>query len=494
MMKVLLIGPPFISETARRRIFVQPPIGLAYVHGALRKHGIESKIIDSMALDLNEKQIKHIIKKEKPDVVGTSALVTSSKSALKILEIAKDIDSEIVTIAGGVFFTFYYKPTLKEHPYVDFIIRGEGELTAIELIKTLNNAEHPDKLKEIVGIAFKNENRIIKTGERDLIQNLDEFPFPWEDLPVDKYVDSGLRRAIAISSRGCKFNCSFCTQGKFWRNKWRSRSAENVCDEMEALRYKYNFKYMRFGDECFNVDIRRVGKICDILIERGIDIQWSFESRIDDILKMKDLMPKLKKAGVVSIFTGIESPYFLKEFRKNITLHQIKKAIRLLKENDIVSVASFIIGHRKDTRETILGLSDYVADINPDFFMFCFLTPLPGTAFYEKALKEGWLEVTDFEYYDYSTPVMPTETLSREELMSLAKELWIKTSLREEKLREYLTTENMFKKGLFYTMLHCLVNIAPESMKKFSHHPMLKDVLKSMMSKNMHRKIPEAVA
>jgi anaerobic magnesium-protoporphyrin IX monomethyl ester cyclase len=165
---------------------------------------------------------------------------------------------------------------------------------------------------------------------------------------------------------------------------------------------------------------KRADELADGIIQRGIesDIMWFTQARCDDVVRHKDVLPKLRKSGLRWILLGVENSKesTLETFRKNITAKDAKEAVKLLKENDIFAHTMFIIGERKDTAKSIADLREFVNELDPDFTIFGILTPFPGTELYEEARQNRWIEDFNWSNYDMVHAIMPTETLSTEEV------------------------------------------------------------------------------
>jgi anaerobic magnesium-protoporphyrin IX monomethyl ester cyclase len=225
--------------------------------------------------------------------------------------------------------------------------------------------------------------------------------------------------ALVESSRGCSHRCIFCSQWRFWEGTWRTKSAKRIVDEIEYCSREFGSRFFWFTDDNFGLG-ERAEEFCDELINRNIseDIIWFTQARSDDIVVYDKILPKMRKAGNLWILMGLESnsQRILESFRKDIDPSKAKQAVRLLKKNDIFAQATFIIGERKDSRESIKSLQDFANDVDPDISIFMALTPYPGTELYENAKKNGWIEDTNWANYDMAHAIMPTEYLSRKEI------------------------------------------------------------------------------
>lgn len=404
-----------------------PPLGIlqlaAYLESKNDKWDIE--VLDSQAENLGWKKLQRHIESSKPDVVISSALATCNTFAvLRTLEIAKKVDSDIKTVVGGQHFTALADESLKKYPEIDFVVRGEGEITLYHLIKSLDQNR---PLLDVKGISFRNGTTIVHNPPRPFIKNLDELPFPGYHLVEDhmkKYhfkmmAYSGAGYALVEGSRGCAHKCTFCSQWKYWGGKWRAKSPERIVDEMERLYIDYGISFQWFTDDNLGLG-RRTSEICDELINRGLseDITWFLQARSDDIIRNRNNLPKMRKAGNYWIMAGLErhDDDRLDNYNKGIKSSDSKLAMDILKENDIFSQATLITGDRQDSHESLAKLRDFVNYVDPDLAIFMVLTPFPGTVLYETARINGWLEDDNWVNYDMAHAVMPTEYLNREEV------------------------------------------------------------------------------
>ena len=450
-MKVLLVDPPkprwwLLADT------VMPPIGLAYIAGYLRARGSWVRILDCTALRWGWERLREAIARLEPDVVGVGGPTCYAKRALEVLKIAKEeLGPDVLTVAGGPHFTFTAEESLLENPFLDIIVMGEGEITMHELVMALGEGR---PLSSVRGVAFKDSSgQVVKTGDRPLIRDLDALPLPaWDLLPMERYrlVAWGRRATMLVSSRGCPFKCSFCSERIFWRNVWRPHGPKRVVDEMELMAERYGKELIWFGDDTFNLDRARNIAICEEIIERGLDVAWGIEARADLIARDEDIIGLMKEAGLFWVLVGVEaaSDAELRRLGKGTTLSHVKRAFQALREHDIITQAMFIIGERYDTKETILAKEKLAEKLDADFAIFTPLTPFPGTPLYELARREGWIEVHDWEKYDLAHAIMPTEVLSRREIEALMVLCYKRFFLRPLKLLKGLASKNPYRRAV----------------------------------------------
>jgi anaerobic magnesium-protoporphyrin IX monomethyl ester cyclase len=424
-MKILFVEPPkdywFVMGE-----YMPPPYGLlqlaAYIENKIRN--IEIKVTDCQAQQFDWKRLEKEIESFNPNIVAASGFATcNAYTVVRTLELSKKVDPEILTVTGGQHFTATAQESLETYPEIDVIIRGEGEQTLTELVKNAGNKSPFSKIK---GISFKHKGSILHNSGRPLIENLDELPYPGYHFVKDfvrKYHFAAMagRNAPYASiegSRGCAHRCTFCTQWRHWQGTWRLKSPERIADEIEFCYQNYGSRFIWFTDDNFGPE--RASSVTDEILRReiGDDLMLFVQWRCDDVVKNREVLPKMRKAGLHWVMIGVESPSesTLEGFRKEITTRDATEAVKLLKENDIFAHAMFVIGERKDTAKSIANLREFANELNPDFSIFTALTPFPGTEIYEEAKRNGWIEDFNWSHYDMAHAITPTETLSRKEV------------------------------------------------------------------------------
>ena len=431
-LKILLVNPPQATQ------YPQPPLGLAMVAAVLEKIGYLVKILDLPVLGFSENSLSTIIRQEKPDIVGVTAMTPTINSAVSIVEKVKECDSNITVVLGGAHATILPEETLKSVPEIDVIVRGEGEQTILELVKVLD--EISGDIDQVSGITYREGASIKSTPLRPPILELDALPFPaFHLLPMRKYrlhPPFGRRSPVMpiITSRGCPYRCVFCSKSVFGK-KYRSNSPAYVVDEIRFLNEKFGVKEIKFYDDVFTLDRKRVVALCMQLKEQGIDIPWTCETRVN--LIDSELLGVMKDAGCYMIEYGVESgnQRVLNSLKKDITLAQTIKAFELTHEAGIETVAYFMMGSPQETSETIQETVEFAKKLDPDFVQFSIATPYPGTELYSLALEDGqvpekWDEYVYAELKSVDNPGFGTKTLSREELRAWNKKAYTSFYLR----------------------------------------------------------------
>ncbi len=414
-MKVLLIDPP-------KKIWelmgdcCAPPLGLAYVAAALEENDIPVEIIDCNGMGITWEDLPGKVRRVSPDIVGTAGMTPMISGAVKTVNLVKEVDPSIKTVMGGIHATFTYEDLLKENSPIDIVVRGEGEETMVELVRCL---ERNGDLKNVKGIAYRKGDTVVATEKRPPV-DVNTLPLPaYHLLPMEKYHFEFLGEfTTVLTSRGCPFSCTFCSECDFWGRPWRPRNPESVGEEMEIVNKKYKREAVWFGDDCFNVDYNHIKGICEQIQERDLDVQWFYQGRADFLVKYKGLLPLMRKTGNIMTQIGVEASTDegLAQLNKNVTTGQVREAVRLMKKNDIISQGLIIIGTRDDTVDTILHKIKYMKSLKVDFPIFTMFTLFPGSKVYDEAKKEGIIEDFDFDHYNMAHPLMGTEKMSREEL------------------------------------------------------------------------------
>ncbi|ACH40460.1 anaerobic magnesium-protoporphyrin IX monomethyl ester oxidative cyclase-related enzyme [Citrifermentans bemidjiense Bem] len=414
--RVALITPPYHSgvvESAGTWLNV----GFVYVAGSLRAAGYEVDYYDAMSLWHKWPEIEARIRAFNPDVVATTSFTASIGHALELTALAKEINPDVVTVHGNVHATFCYDEMLKaEHDTVDFIVRGEGEVTLVKLLDCLNQGGDPAC---VPGLSFWRDGAVVTTPKAASIQDLDALPMAWDlvEWPIYTYrAKNNARLAIVSSSRGCMEKCSFCSQQLFWERSWRARSAENFVAELELLRDSYGVEVAMLSDEIPTFDRERWVRILDLMIERKVGVKLLMETRVDDILRDADIMDKYREAGVEHIYVGVEAgdQATLDLFNKNTKVEQSKAAIDIINNADIVSETSFVLGMPDDTPESIAATIELAKHYNPDMAFFLAIAPWPYAELYPEL--EPYVATKDYRKYNLVEPVIKPKAMTVEEL------------------------------------------------------------------------------
>ena len=417
-MRILLLHPNYHSGGAEIA-GNWPPAWAAYITGALKAAGFDDiRFIDAMTNHLDDEAIRDLLAKERPDVIGATAITPSIYKAERLLQIAKEVHPNATTILGGIHATFMYQQVLAEAPCVDVIVRGEGEEIIVNLIRALDEQRYLTDRADIKGIAYVDQGQVVATPAAPTVKNLDGITPDWSVLEWDKYIYLPMNTRVAIPNmaRGCPFTCSFCSQWKFWRD-YRIRDPKKVVDEIEALQRDHQVGFFILADEEPTINKKKFVAFCEELIARDLNILWGINTRVTDILRDESLLPLYRKAGLIHVSLGTEAAAQLKldRFNKETTVAQNKKAIRLLREAGIVVEAQFIVGLENETAETLEETYQMARDWKPDLANWAMYTPWPFSDLFRELGDK--VEVFDFEKYNFVTPIMKPEAMDRAELL-----------------------------------------------------------------------------
>ncbi len=428
-MRILLIHPNYHSGGAEIA-GNWPPAWAAYLTGALKSAGFtDVRFIDAMTNNLSDDALRAILAEEAPDVIGATAITPSIYKAEQVLRIAKQQHPNAITVLGGIHATFMYQQVLSEAPWIDVIVRGEGEEILVELVQTIDAGRWPAERHAIKGIAFTeaapegsatDRSTIVATKAAPTVKDLDAINPDWGILEWEKYtyIPMGSRVAIPNMARGCPFTCSFCSQWKFWRD-YRVRDPRKVVDEIETLFREHDVRFFILADEEPTINRKKFVQFCEELITRGLPkhVQWGINTRVTDILRDASLLPLYRQAGLIHVSLGTEAAAQLKldRFNKETKVADNKKAIQLLREAGIVVEAQFIVGLENETAETLEETYRMAMDWKPDLANWSMYTPWPFTALFQELSDK--VEVFDFEKYNFVTPIIRPAAMTRGELL-----------------------------------------------------------------------------
>ena len=437
---ITLVNPPYPVGSHQHPAFI--PLGLGYLAAVLERSHYQVNVIDCQAQKLTLEQLRTELAKIQPDIVGITSATLTYKSALKVAKIAKEVWPSCLTAIGGSHVTFWDDKALQEAPFLDVVVRGEGENTMLELA---GRVEAGQSFSDLVGTTCRKGTEIVKNPDRPYIENLDSLPFPahhlWHVENLRKY---GTIPYPIMTSRGCVYWCNFCTAVRMFGRRYRMRSPKSVVDELEFLHKNYNARQFTFYDDAFTVDQARTAEICGEIERRGLKIKWDCETRVDMVTK--ELLVKMRKAGCIAVWFGVESgsQQVVNAMAKGFSLNQIRRAFKWAKEAGLMVVAGVILGFPGETKETAWETIRFVKELNPNDVGFYIATPYPGTPMYDDVKAKGWLRITDFNKYDTATPVFEIPTLSTQELVQIREQAFQEFYLSPAYI---VSAIGMFKKG-----------------------------------------------
>jgi len=431
-----------------------PPLGILYCAGALKAAGIEVSLLDQPAKRLSLDQTVSWVKKEDTDILGFSVLLSTAKEAPKIAERVKAENSNVTIVFGSHHSTFNAQRVLEKYPFVDIVIRGEGEHTSLEVAECI---EKQRNLDSVAGISFRKNGRIVSNPDRPLNRDIDALPFPDRNLSDAQYVSSIFGAKIntkkfttIISSRGCPFSCSFCGIRKFTRRTWRPRSVENVLAELEYLQSE-GYEQFLFTDDNFTLDAKRVLKLCRSIKKKGMDIEWFCDSRVDQV--SFDMFREMVDAGCRCAFFGMESgnQRILDYYNKGITPRQCEMAVRKARKAGVdIIVGSFIVGAPDETPREVLNTLQFANRLDIDVPDVNILGAHVGTDIWNELAAKGLLNEDEQWENEVCVPRDVPTPVSYERLRALIFEYFRAFYLNPRQLLTELlrTSKSSFRIGV----------------------------------------------
>lgn len=394
-MKILLIYPNCLEDRLCTEEVRAAPIGIYYIGALLKENRYDVEILNWHDINTTPSKIEETLREKKPDLIGFSIMHVNRWGGIDIALIAKQILPNVKIAFGGIGATFLWEHLLKHFRGIDYVVIGEGENSFLHLIRCIENEKY-EGIKEIKGIAFRDGEEIVNTGNPEVIQDIDQLPMP------SKYFEF----QHLTSSRGCPSNCTFCGSPRFWGHKVRFHSPEYFVEQLERL-YNKGITFFYISDDVFTMRKDRVIEICKRIIEKNLNITFAAISRVNYV--NEEMLYWMRKAGCIQISYGIESgsEKIRETLNKNIKTSDIKRAFALTTKYGILARAYFIYGSPGESIETIEETINLIYEIKPLAIIFYILVIFPGTALYEDfKQKTGigddvWLErIEDIMYFE----------------------------------------------------------------------------------------------
>jgi radical SAM superfamily enzyme YgiQ (UPF0313 family) len=418
--KVALVNPPALQGVFHHHPYL--PMGLAYLAAVLEEKGNQVSVHDCIAEGIDQNQLKQKLADFNPDVIGISSMTPMALSTMMAARGAKETCPNATVVLGGPHATFMDKEILASEPAVDVIVRGEGEVTLFELTQRIVNGVG---LNSADGITYRHQGQIVQNPDRGYIQNLDDLPFPaYNHFPLEKYRLFGKLFFPVITSRGCPYQCNFCTTSRILGKQYRVRSPKNIGHELELLKREYDADSFTFYDDTLTLDKKRLYDICDEIKSRKLNIPWDCQTRVDQI--SEEMFAKMKATNCQQVFFGAESgcQSVLNAVNKRTTVDQNEVAIKMAKKAGLFVAISIILGYPGETAEMRKATFDFLRRAEPDDVYLCIATPYPGTELRREVERLGFKMSSDWSRYDTTTPVFENPLLSDEEALQLRKQFY----------------------------------------------------------------------
>ncbi|MFO7981592.1 MAG: radical SAM protein [Candidatus Aminicenantes bacterium] len=384
MSKIVFIEP----KAPNLHIYSQfelPRLGI-YILGALmKKRGWDVDMI------YEEKEKIDYSDFDSVDMVGISTITSTAPRAYKIADRIRDLG--IPVIMGGPHVTFLSEEALE---HADFVIRGEGEDA---LMKFMDAWEGDSDYSSVPSLSYKKDGKSFHNPKGPVIDDLDKIPFP--DFG-DAYTNNvrNKRQTIPVqTSRGCPFNCEFCSVTGMFGKKFRFRSTQNVIEELKKYNKKHN--HIFFYDDNFAANRKRMKFLLESMIKENFKFDWSTQVRVN-VAKHEDLLKLMYKAGCRTLYIGLESvnPQSLRSMKKNQTVEQIKEGVKVIQKHRIRIHGMFVFGFDDDDWQTVKKTIKFAKKAGISSSQFLILTPLPGSQLYNRIVSQGRLIFKDWSLFD----------------------------------------------------------------------------------------------
>lgn len=434
-MKILLINPPHLSIGSRMANEHLPPLGLLSIGGPLIDAGHEVQLLDADYYNYKIQKVVSLILDQNPDAIllGHSGSTSAQPIIDEITKRVRELNKGVKIIIGGVFPTYHWKEILEDNPQIDYIVCGEGEEIALNLMTALENRTD---LETIRGLAFNVNGIPFKTPAADVIKNLDDFRIGWELMKGYHYTYWGKRRAVVIQfSRGCPYPCTYCGQSLFWK-KWRHRSAQSLADEMEMLHKEYGILVFNFADENPSSNPKAWREFLEALVAKNLKLILVGSIRADNIVRDAAFLHLYKKAGFERFLLGIENydEVVLERIKKAGTVSKDKEAIQLLRKHNILSMATYVVGFGEEKTRDFYNSWKQLVSYDPDQIQLLYATPHKWTPYFEE-VKEKEIILMDQRKWDYKHQVIKTQYLKPWQVILYVKLIEITVQLRPKALK-----------------------------------------------------------
>jgi len=475
MKVVLATAPRALGEIEMAGL---PFLGIGYVSSYLEKASHDVVIVDAHSENLTKEQTVNKILSFNPEVIGFTATTHNRLQTIEVIKELKQRNSSLIIIVGGPHFSLSDVNALEIVPEIDCVVKREGEITTKELLDVWPDK---NKLKDVLGITYRDINgNIVSNEDRSFIQNLADLPFPaWHLYDLSKYQKkihgTDFRTIGVISARGCPNLCTFCCNAAFSKSMLRLRNPKDFVDELEFLNKEYGFQGFNFWDDTLTISKDHVKNICQEILDRKFDIKWYARARVNTV--DKEIINLMKKAGCTRISFGIESgsPRILKEIKKNITLEQARKAVKLSSEAGMIVSLNFVVNLPTETVEDLKMSADLIRELrnykNTEA-SYGFAMIYPGTEMEIFAKKNGILP-KDFSWNspykgekcritgeDPSVPYMEWPGMELEKVKAFMvkntsnkKDIFKKGWNKLEKVKNWNELKDLIKTGINYFKL-----------------------------------------
>lgn len=433
-MNILLINPPHPSIGSRIPREHLPPLGLLAVGGPLIDSGHQVQLLDAEFGPVSTEEIVERAAALAPDaaLLGHSGSTSGHPVVAAITRAIRKALPQTWIVYGGVFPTYHWQETLVQEPQIDIIVRGEGEETCLHVIHAL---ETNDSLETITGIAYRRQDIPFSTPSAPPIPDLDAYRIGWELVDLSQYSYWGDRPAAVVQfSRGCPHRCSYCGQSRFWQ-RWRHRDPQQFAAELAWLHRTHGVEVINFADENPTASRQAWLDFLQALIAEEVPLTLVGSTRADDIVRDADILHLYKEAGVARFLLGIESydEETLRKIRKGSTIAKDREAIRLLRQHDILSMATYVVGFEEEKDRNYWQSLKQLLSYDPDQIQMLYVTPHRWTPYFQTAAERRVI-LTDQQRWDYKHQVLSTRHMPPWRVLAWVKFIEAVVQLRPQSL------------------------------------------------------------
>jgi anaerobic magnesium-protoporphyrin IX monomethyl ester cyclase len=444
-MKVTLINPPHTAIGSRIPDDHLPPLGLLSVGGPLIDAGFDVNLLDAEFGPMRLADIVDEVARRAPDVVmlGHSGSSSAHDTVAALCGLLKARLPRLITLYGGVHPTYHWDEILAACPHIDFIVRGEGEQTVVDLMRALV-AGTP--LAYVRGIAYRDlsrdssdASRILHTPSAYMIRNLDDYRVGWELIDHKRYTYWGGKRAVVVQfSRGCPYLCNYCGQRGYW-TQWRHRDPVKFAKELARLHREHGVELINFADELPTGSRKMWRAFLEALIAENVPLLLVGSTRTSDIVRDADILHLYRQAGVIRFLLGIEAydETTLKNIQKGASVSEDQLAIRLMRQHGIISLATYVVGFEEETDADLWRSLQHLLRYDPDQIQLLYVTPHRWTPFYRTVEHRPVIQ-TDTRRWDYKHQVLATRHMPPWRVFMWFKSIELILQLRPKALRRLL--------------------------------------------------------
>lgn len=421
-MKIAFVNVPSLPDTV---LTVYPPYGILSMASCLKEAGHEVAFIDSDVLFLDTNATVSMLKSLAPDLIGLTVNVSQVSHAIQYIKDIQSALERVPIIVGGPFVTGTDMEVFDYFPTIEYAVAGEGEHAIVAFAEHLENKTSIDTVPNLL---YKTGAGVTRT-RRERIEDIDALPMPDYELVRDimakysaPYPSIAAPSISIMCTRGCPFNCSFCSSPSNWGRKATFRTPESIIKELQHIRKTIDVREVFFQDDTFNMNRKWFFELCDMIIETGMHKEIFFKAsmRANKHLITEELLAKAREANIWMIFYGVESGSqdMLDRMNKNITIDEIKRAFRMTNEAGIMTYASMMIGNDGETRKTARASMKLYSKIMPNFGGFAIAAPFPGSQLYAIAKEKNHI-TGDFSDYRFGSCILKTDALEIDDIISL---------------------------------------------------------------------------